>query len=449
MPDDFLQDLASGMHQPDGELDDNEAIPAGYTYFGQFVDHDITFDPVSSLQRINDPDALENFRTPRFDLDSVYGSGPGDEPFQYDRDSIDGVKLLVGKGRDVNTGETTSEDDLPRNAQGIALIGDPRNDENIIVSQLQLAFIKLHNKFVDQISGSTGLTGGELFKEAQRLTRWHYQWIVVHDFLDRTVGPDIVGQILRADQHGVSRVENRFYRPKVAPYMPVEFSVAAYRFGHSQVRPSYFINERGVPELPIFSQAEDPGELEDFHGRRFLPKDWTISWSFFFPIPGANPPQLSQKIDTKLAAGLFKLPGEPAERESLPLRNLQRGRALSLPSGRRVAHALGLPEEQKLNASDLGFSDPAPLWYYILREADVKSGGQRLGPVGGRIVAEVLLGLLAGDPLSWINVSPDWQPEIPDADGDGKITLADLLKFAVPDQTTGPTPPSGGWTPNV
>ena len=162
MPDDFLQDLASGMHQPDGELDDNEAIPAGYTYFGQFVDHDITFDPVSSLQRINDPDALENFRTPRFDLDSVYGSGPGDEPFQYDRDSIDGVKLLVGKGRDVNTGETTSEDDLPRNAQGIALIGDPRNDENIIVSQLQLAFIKLHNKFVDQISGSTGLTGGEL-----------------------------------------------------------------------------------------------------------------------------------------------------------------------------------------------------------------------------------------------------------------------------------------------
>ena len=126
MPDDFLQSLADGMHQPDGELNDNPAIPAGYTYFGQFIDHDITFDPVSSLQRINDPDALENFRTPRFDLDSVYGSGPGDEPFQYDRESTDGVELLVGRGRDVNTQEFTSEEDLPRNVQGIALIGDPR-----------------------------------------------------------------------------------------------------------------------------------------------------------------------------------------------------------------------------------------------------------------------------------------------------------------------------------
>ena len=90
-----LQELARSMREPEATggggwggpsappVDlDNPDIPAGYTYFGQFVDHDITFDPASSLERENDPDALTNFRSPRFDLDSVYGSGPEDEPFQ-------------------------------------------------------------------------------------------------------------------------------------------------------------------------------------------------------------------------------------------------------------------------------------------------------------------------------------------------------------------------------
>lgn len=139
--DEFLTALAEGMRQPDGEVSDNPGIPAIYTYFGQFIDHDITFDPSSSLQRMNDPEGLINFRTPRFDLDSVYGSGPADEPFQYD-EATGGLKLLTGKGRDVASNQPTTEDDLPRNEQGRALIGDPRNDENVIVSQLQLAFIK-------------------------------------------------------------------------------------------------------------------------------------------------------------------------------------------------------------------------------------------------------------------------------------------------------------------
>lgn len=191
------------------------------------------------------------------------------------------------------------------------------------------------------------------------------------------------------------------------------------------------------------------GPLEAFHGFRFIPKDWTISWQFFVGLPGAaQPPQATQRINTKLAPRLFKLPGQPPELESLALRNLRRGRALGLPSGRRVATALRIPEAERVSAAELRFDEPAPLWFYILKEAELRRGGERLGAVGGRIVAEVLLGLLAGDPLSWINIEPTWQPTVEDADGDGQITLADLLRFAVPDQTTPPPPPDGGWQPN-
>lgn len=442
-PQELLERLAASMHEDAASSPDNPEIPAGYTYLGQFIDHDITFDPSSSLQRTNDPEGLVNFRTPRFDLDSLYGSGPDDEPFQYDETS-GGTKFLIGKGRHTEDGQPTADDDLPRNEQSRALIGDPRNDENVIVSQLHLAFLKLHNRFVDQVSGEQGLTGDELFKEAQRLTRWHYQWVVVHDFLARIVGQEVVDSILLpVDEDGIRKIKLRFYRWKVRPYMPVEFSVAAYRFGHSQVRATYRING-AVPELPIFSPNPAPGPLEAFHGFRFLPQGWTVDWSFFFDTNGPRTSQqLSKAIDTKLAAGLFKLPGAPTGMESLALRNLQRGRALSLPSGQRVATAVG---ELDLTRDELGFREPAPLWFYILKESELRAGGLRLGPVGGTIVAEVLLGLLAGDPLSWINNNPIWKPTIPDADGDGKITMVDLLKFAVPEQAGPPTPPpGGGW----
>ncbi len=94
--DGLLKTLATGMRQGKNEVTDNPKIPAGYTYLGQFLDHDMTFDPTSELDRINDPAALENFRNPRFDLDSLYGSGPADEPFQYDKGEQD-IKLLVDK----------------------------------------------------------------------------------------------------------------------------------------------------------------------------------------------------------------------------------------------------------------------------------------------------------------------------------------------------------------
>lgn len=448
----FLRELADGMVEEDGRnpAGDNDAIPAGYTYLGQFIDHDITFDPASSLQRANDPDALVNFRTPKFDLDSLYGSGPADSPFLYDQRSPTGLELLVGKClEDENDpGSEIDEDDLLRNRQGRALIGDPRNDENTFVGQLQLSFVKFHNRVVRDVVAPTGLSGPELWKEAQRVVRWHYQWVVIHDYLTRTVGPDLVDDLLPKPAGGKGE-PRRFFRPQHTAYMPVEFSVAAYRFGHSQVRGGYKINETVGP-LPTFKpdtldehgNVVRPGRLEDFRGFRGLPPQWTNSWPFFFRLD-AQGPVPSRKINTQIARALVALPGErPGEageseerrdQRSLPRRNLLRGLAMQLPDGHRVALAMG---EEPLTEEELGFS-PAkqrpPLWYYVLREAEKRQDGKRLGAVGGRIVAEVLIGLAELDPLSYLSVQPGWSPELP-LGRNGQFDMPAMLEFAVPQQ---------------
>jgi hypothetical protein len=389
---------------------DNPAIPAGYTYLGQFIDHDITFDPMSQLQKRNDPDALVDFRTPRFDLDSLYGSGPADSPFLYEstRASKRGVELLVGVNPD---DERFEPHDLPRNQQGRALIGDPRNDVHIVVSQLHLLFIRFHNKVVERIRQTRPeLTGGALLAECQRVVRWHYQWIVAHDFLRKVTGIDVDG------------FERAFFTWANAPFMPVEFSGAAYRFGHSMVRPAYDLNDT-TTDVPVFAEAEDPDPDTHLGGFRRLPFGWTVDWSRFFKTTGRTP-QHSRRIDTKLSAPLSHLPsGVDAERRALAYLNLRRGVALGLPSGQDVAHAMGRPPLD-------GLDQPTPLWYYLLREAEEQAGGEHLGPVGGRIVAEVLIGLLEGDPQSYLHQEPQWTPVLPSAHK-GDFTMADLVTFTL------------------
>jgi Animal haem peroxidase len=444
-PDAPLRALANGMLEqpaaaqpsdtwaPSREENFDSDIPAGYTYLGQFIDHDITFDPVSSLQRQNDPDALHNFRTPRFDLDSLYGKGPNNDPFMYDPD-IDGgaASLLVVKTE-------SEEDDLPRNKltndsdgdpRGRALIGDPRNDENIIVSQLHLTFMKFHNRVVTRVKEEhPGLSGDALFEEAQRIVRWHYQWVVVKDFLPRIVGIEVVENILNPVGNGYKvspngadtpfpRFDLKFFRWQTQPFMPVEFSAAAYRFGHSMIRPTYKINDP-VPERPIFSTNPNPGQLDAFHGFRPLPAGWTVDWSFFFNSGDESKMQVARRIDSHLALGTFHLPETDDVMRNLALRNLKRGKVLGLPSGQRVARAMGIEpltdDELEIAGLDPVFVGNAPLWFYVLKEAE-RLGQGKLGPVGGRIVAEVLLGLLKGDPLSYINVQPTWTPNFVDGD---------------------------------
>ncbi|HZO07702.1 MAG TPA: heme peroxidase family protein [Solirubrobacterales bacterium] len=415
-----LTALAKKMQEPKagGAKLDNPKIPSAYTYFGQFVDHDITFDPVSSLQRRNDPDALTDFRTPRFDLDCVYGSGPADDPFLYVQP--DRLRLLI------DSSNKNGEPDLQRNAQGVALIGDPRNDENIIVSQLQLAFLRFHNKVAERVAKDKSVPAARKFQETQKLVRWHYQWVILEDFLPRIVGKGPLKDRVKRKGKGVE-ISLRWFKPKNNPFMPVEFSVAAYRYGHSQVRGRYDLNQI-VQNVPIFLPKEKVGELDDLRGFRPLPGAWTIDWSFFIGVPGqAKKPQLSRRIDAKLTKGLFDLPGFPQAESSLAFRNLKRGQALGLPSGQDVADAMEL---KPLGAGKLGAPVPTPLWFYILKESGLKEsgGGQHLGPVGGGIVAEVLLGLLKGDRHSFVNAQPGWRPTLgPKA---GKFTLADLIRFA-------------------
>lgn len=292
----------------------------------------------------------------------------------------------------------------------------------------------------------TSLRGDNLFKEAQRVTRWHYQWVVVNDFLRRIVGDEVVDDIMRPSSKykagcpGVAvelqRPRLLFYEPEEAAYMPVEFAVAAYRFGHSMVRPSYFFNDfvrqqtQGAP-TPLFSASR--GQFDNLNGFRTLPPDWGFEWRFFFDLDPAEPAQRAFKIDTRLAHPLGALPDRKAP-PSLAVLNLLRGHHLGLPAGQDVARAMGL---EPLSDSDLGlakrspaFAGRAPLWYYVLREAELHCDGLRLGPVGGRIVAEVLIGLLKADRLSFLRVEPNWKPTLPAAQP-GRFEMADLLRFAL------------------
>jgi len=420
VPDDAtLTALADSMADaPAGPDGDNPDIPSGYTYLGQFVDHDITFDPVSNLDRINDPDALHTFRTPRFDLDSLYGRGQADSPYLYDQD--DPASLLVGRNADTGENEPV---DLPRNQQGRALIGDPRNDVHFIVSQLHLAFIRFHNAVVDQLRFTT--EPSRLFGEARRTVTWHYQWIVIHDFLARLVGPEILGEVfVVSGKTGKARADLKYFTWRTQPFIPVEFSGAAYRFGHSMVRDRYRINDT-LEVLPILTDIRVANRLQHLGGFRFLPRGWSVQWKHLFDL-GAGTPQHSRRLDTKLAEPMRSLPPVIDDRRrSLGLLNMLRGRSLQLPSGQAVAAAMGT----SLPASTTRLSGETPLWFYCLREAEVLHEGRRLGPTGGRIVAEVLVGLLKGDPSSFLRQAPAWRPTLPTG-VEGTFSMVDLLRFA-------------------
>jgi Animal haem peroxidase len=414
---DRIAEVAELMKE-NGQGGDNPDIPSGYTYLGQFLDHDITFDPTSSLDRQNDPDALTSFRSPRFDLDSVYGRGPSDDPFLYEKAS-GGTRMLIGHHDD--------EDDLPRNTEETALLGDPRNDENIFVGQLHLTMLKFHNAVLAQLTPDQRRGSETDFEAAQRITRWHYQWMVLHDFLPRVIGADALREVFD-DSSGYPVVTRRFYQWRNAPYIPVEFSVAAYRFGHSMIRSGYKLNTF-VPGLPIFTADPIPDHrLSSFGGFRILPPRWTVEWRRFFEVAGAGDGalQLSRLIDAKLADPLAALPPSVASNPaSLIVRNLTRGARLCLPSGQAVARHLQLPV---LGEDELGLSGPAPLWYYVLKESEVRAGGRHLGPVGGLIVAEVFLGLLEKDPSSYLRNDPAFRPFL--GATAGTFTMPDLITVA-------------------
>ena len=521
------------------------AMPAGLAFFGQFVDHEITFDPTSELVGENDPAALRNFKTPALDLDSVYGDGPEVHPYLYDQRDDAKLYLPTDPEDPVAPADTDrprtarfGAADVQRNDQDVAVTNDPRNDENAVLSQLLLAFGKLHNRVVDYLRSGAGehLWAGEperddheaVREEAKRVVRWHYQWLVLEEFLPQTCDRSVLDQVRLGDRRVVRT-------PDDGVSIPVEFAGAAYRYGHSQIRERYRVNDDhevsffpgpsgdpeasgdtggGMPDLsdlPVDAddlpfdpggesveamskavpegvdpvgdggtaagaddtadggygpEAEAAGDRpSSLAGFGAVPDELVVDWRYFFPYEADADPtdddttvQPAAKIDAALPPSLFALPFIEGAFDSLAARNLLRGRALGLPAGQAVAERLGIDplSNAELPVDGRSFGDvlrdhgrgadaEAPLWLYVLAEADAQQDGERLGAVGSRIVAEVITGLARTAASTYLD-DEDWRPGLPrpvtagerptDAPSpDESYRFADFLEFA-----TGPSP---------
>jgi hypothetical protein len=397
--------VAGGICDGGEDCADGAETAAGWPMFGQYVAHDITADrspigPQTQLARV------VNFRSPRANLESLYGSGQVGSPYLFRAEDPD--LLLLGMN---DRGEP---EDLPRNSQGIALIGDPRNDVHLFVSQMQVAMIGVHNRLVERARGD-GARPSEVFATARRETAWHYQWVILNDYLPRLVGTGLAEEVL---EHGP-----RFYRAGDDPKIPFEFADAAFRYGHGQVRDDFQVNaESGIRRL-----------FPDLLGFRPVPAELAVDWSLLFDVEGCPPAQRAKRIDGTLVRSLIELPAavtgevEVDAYRSLAGRDLERGHAYGLPAGEAVAEAMGerplSAEENELVSS--GWRGGTPLWLYVMLESAARASGERLGPMGGRIVAEVLTGLIEADPESYRSIEPDWTPTLPFRGS--RFGLADLL----------------------
>jgi hypothetical protein len=404
----------------------------GYTYFAQFLGHDLTYDTTPLDGPYPEPERIPNYRTPYFDLDHVYGGGPEKSPYLYEG----------GRGTEIfkigATNPTGYLRDLPVE-HGMVLIGDQedeRNLDNLILRQLHVVFLKFHNEAIRQlstkpptVSGIDHLGAGTIFERAQRLVRWHYQWIIRHDFLPRILSTDVWNhQHRRTRPHSES--PNSFS-------IPIEFSLAAFRFGHSMVRNAYRLNCRQkrvvLPELMALGQKPTP-----------IPDDYIIEWGTFFDgLPTSGPQASSSFIDTSLGTPLHGLSPstirlsnkmEPPQPSTLPVRTLLRGARAGLPSGQEVADVLfaqgKIKSDDRLTCSQLtedtcnnsgtvvrciGLENNTPLFYYLLKEAELNTEGLTLGPIGSHIVSEVIQGALEADPGGYMSVAgskwelPSWR----------------------------------------
>jgi hypothetical protein len=362
-------------------------VAAVWPFFGQFVTHDLTADR-SPLVHHADVGRLRYARAPRANLDGLYGAGPVGSPYLYRKD--DPAKLLLAP----------SGVDVPRNHEGIALIGDPRNDVQLFTSQMAVALIRMHNRLVEQEGG---------FEQARRALTWHYQHVILREYLPGLIGAELTADLLTDGPQLYAVDEDD-------PYIPFEFADAAFRYGHAQIRAAYQVNAHFGP-CPVFP---------DLMGFGSVPPERAVDWTMHIDVAGCAPAQRAKRIDVRLPTCLITLPTQISgarpgtDYASLANRDLQRGQAVGLPSGEAVARFLGVPPLSSSEIALPGWEGETPLWLYILKEADVLNDGERLGPVGGRIVGEVLVGIIDADPESFRSVDPGWTPALP-------FGLADIL----------------------
>jgi len=430
-------------------------VPAGFTYLGQFVDHDLTFDKTDVMLGENvSPADLLQARSPSLDLDSLYGAGPNDPASARFYES-DGMHLKMGRTLASDGNAARQGFDLPRGegstqkAKRRAIIPDPRNDENLAVAQTHLAFIRFHNRVVDTIPAS--VPPALRFQRARRIVTRHYQWMLRTDYLPRICAPGVVSNVFTSGRKAFEVGAT----PTDVPTMPIEFSVAAFRLGHSMIRAAYNWNKIfdfgfGTLDL-LFTFSAGSGDLGG--GQRLL-STWIADFRRLYDFGEAGRADLvvpaskfnrAMRIDTKLVDPLATLPGFPAAERNLAFRNLSRARMVRLATGQQMATFLkskgvtltklttpqirngngGVTLEELTEPQKAAFLRDTPLWFYILREAELNAG--RLKGVGARIVAETFHRAMEGSQTSIVR-DPAWRPTLgPDS---STFRMVDLLLFA-------------------
>ena len=427
-------------------------IPAGYTYLGQFLDHDLTFDKSSLMEGVDiSPAVLVQSRSPSLDLDSLYGAGPqdpGSEKFY----KADGVHLKMGKA---DGGPPSSGFDLPRKGTGAnpreAVIPDPRNDENLAVAQTHLAFIRFHNRVVDTLPATD--PPAQRFRAARRIVTKHYQWMIRTDYLPRICAPAVVTDVFT---HGRKAFEVGV-APTSVPTMPIEFSVAAFRLGHSMVRAQYHWN-KNFPNATLAQIFEFAALGGDLGGGNHLPSIWIADFRrlYDFGETGINRPDLvvpaskfnrAMRIDTKLVNPLRVLPvvTDPAPRNNLAFRNLLRANMVKLATGQQMVSFLkskgvnltkltnaqirdgnnGASSGTLTQAQRAKLLQDTPLWFYLLREAELNGG--KLKGVGARIVSETFHRAMQGSTFSIVRDAA-FRPSL--GPNNTTFRMVDLLLFA-------------------
>ncbi len=398
---------------------DNPDLPAGYTYFGQLVAHD--------LSRMH---GGENLNNPRLWLDTVYGDHPESQHHLY-RQSETGDRLFVLSHGANQLGTPSRELDLPRTEVGYPAIPDVRDDFHIIVSQMHLAFMLLHNRLtMDLRDRFPRQSSAWIFDAARRECCRLYQWVIVNDYLPRICDHAILDAAWRRAK--IAALEPRQRSGEAKRKIGIEFVLAGYRFGHSIVRSGYALND-ALPHRPIFHPRGSTEWNVDWRGHRKLPVRWSVQWNLFFCYPNSTP-QRARCISTNIASSFGDLPAFTVADDQklrgivrLAERTLRAGREALLPSGQDVAREILkgiLPTLEPFEIVDRDRQDP--LWYYVLREASEASGGRRLGPVGSWIVASTILSILVANEESYVH-TPAWAPSLP-RDGD-TFELRDLIRY--------------------
>jgi hypothetical protein len=431
-------------------------IPAGFTYLGQFVDHDLTFDRTKvMLGRSVPANELVQARSPSLDLDSLYGAGPN-EPKSEKFYENDGLHLRMGKTRAIDNIPAKDGFDLRRGEGNTpakrrkAVIPDPRNDENLAVAQTHLAMIRFHNRVVDTLPAS--VPPSQRFARARELVTKHYQWMLRTDYLPRICAEGVVNDVFRDGR----KVFEKGADPMTVPTMPLEFAVAAFRLGHSMVRDFYNWNrvfDFGSADLGLlFRFSAHIGNLDN---KQRLPSNWIADFRRLYLFGEANKPNLvvpaekfnrAMRIDTRVAFLLRDLPGFRQGEDNLAFRNLVRARMVKLATGQQMRQFMrnknvrlggrlsktqlrdgrgGATLERLTRRQREAVLRDTPLWFYILREAEFNQG--RLKGVGARIVAETFHRAMQGSRHSIVRDTafrPSFGPN------NRTFRMVDLLLFA-------------------